>query len=175
MLTERTRAEARAKADELRRRGDLETAAVLETVLREADAGPERLDVLTTTQAADLFGVTGQTIKNWVRAGRLPGYRIGGRIMIPAAAVAEYVRPRADLARPRRSPRRGSRPARRRRPPLMAGTPRSVQEDAPLIAVLDTSVLMSQHRHWLYLAAAAGEYIDVWSTFIVNERSSWQS
>jgi predicted nucleic acid-binding protein len=37
------------------------------------------------------------------------------------------------------------------------------------LAVLDTSVLMSEHRHWLWLLARQGYYRPVWSPFIVNE------
>jgi predicted nucleic acid-binding protein len=40
--------------------------------------------------------------------------------------------------------------------------------DAPL-AVLDTSVLLSSHRHWLWLLARLGYFRGVWSTFIVGE------
>ena len=36
-------------------------------------------------------------------------------------------------------------------------------------AVLDTSVLLSQDRHWLWLLAHEGVYEAVWSTFIVAE------
>jgi predicted nucleic acid-binding protein len=36
-------------------------------------------------------------------------------------------------------------------------------------AVLDTSALFSQHRHWLWLLAHLGYYEAVWSTFIVGE------
>lgn len=36
-------------------------------------------------------------------------------------------------------------------------------------AVLDTSVLLSAHRHWLWLLARSGYYEAVWSTFIVGE------
>ena len=48
-------------------------------------------DVLTTTETGDLIGVTSQTIKNWVKAGTFPGYRVGNRIMISRAVVEEYV------------------------------------------------------------------------------------
>ena len=41
--------------------------------------------------------------------------------------------------------------------------------DVPLRAVLDTSVLLSEHRHWLWLLAQQGYYEGVWSTFIVGE------
>lgn len=36
-------------------------------------------------------------------------------------------------------------------------------------AVLDTSVLLSEHRHWLWLLARLGYYEAVWSAFIVGE------
>ncbi len=40
---------------------------------------------------------------------------------------------------------------------------------ALLRAVLDTSVLLSEHRHWLWLMARLGYYEGVWSAFIVGE------
>ena len=36
-------------------------------------------------------------------------------------------------------------------------------------AVLDTSVLISAHRHWLWLLARKGYYQGIWSAFIVGE------
>lgn len=36
-------------------------------------------------------------------------------------------------------------------------------------AVPDTSVLLSEHRHWLWLLARLGYYEAVWSAFIVGE------
>lgn len=36
-------------------------------------------------------------------------------------------------------------------------------------AVLDTSVLISEHRHWLWLLARLGDYEAIWSVFIVGE------
>lgn len=39
----------------------------------------------------------------------------------------------------------------------------------PFRAVLDTSVLLSEHRHWLWLVARLGYYEAIWSTFIVGE------
>jgi predicted nucleic acid-binding protein len=35
--------------------------------------------------------------------------------------------------------------------------------------VLDTSALLSEHRHWLWLLAHLGYYEAIWSTFIVGE------
>ena len=40
---------------------------------------------------------------------------------------------------------------------------------APMRAVLDTSSLISEHRHWLWLLAQRGYYQGIWSTFIVGE------
>jgi len=39
----------------------------------------------------------------------------------------------------------------------------------PFRAVLDTSVRLSEHRHWLWLLARLDYYEAVWSTFIVAE------
>ncbi len=44
----------------------------------------------TTAEAGRIIGVTPQTIKNWVARGLLAGYRLGGRIVIPRAALEEY-------------------------------------------------------------------------------------
>lgn len=38
-----------------------------------------------------------------------------------------------------------------------------------LRAVLDTSVLLSEHRHWLWLLARLGYSEAVWSSFIIGE------
>jgi excisionase family DNA binding protein len=93
MVTAEVIGEARAAADELRRIGREDAArAILALVESARTTPPPENDLLTTTQAGNVFGVTGQTIKNWVRDGRLRGYRIGGRIMIPRHALDEYVR-----------------------------------------------------------------------------------
>lgn len=39
----------------------------------------------------------------------------------------------------------------------------------PFRAVLDTSVPLSEHRHWLWLLARLDYYEAVWSTFVVAE------
>lgn len=46
----------------------------------------------TTAEAGRLIGVSSQTIKNWVARGLLVGYRLGGRVVIPLAALEEYRR-----------------------------------------------------------------------------------
>ena len=93
MISRETLQIAKRTAEELRQRGEHERAEAVEALLEAAreEAVPS-LDLLTSTQAGDLLGVTGQTIKNWVRQGRLGGYRVGGRIMIPKEVITEYVR-----------------------------------------------------------------------------------
>lgn len=92
MLTEATLLQAQKMAEELRRRGELAPAELIETIIEETrQLVTPPLDLLTSTQAGELFGVTGQTIKNWVREGQLQGFRIGGRIMIPRATLVDYI------------------------------------------------------------------------------------
>lgn len=45
----------------------------------------------------------------------------------------------------------------------------SRSEQFSLRVVLDTSVLLSGHRHWLWLLADLGYFKPVWSAFIVGE------
>jgi excisionase family DNA binding protein len=91
MIPSETLEIARRTAEELRERGEIERAQAIEALVEaQRDALPS-LDLLTTTEAGDVLGVSGQTIKNWVRQAQLPGYRVGGRIMVPRDAVAEYV------------------------------------------------------------------------------------
>lgn len=93
MIAEQTIRIAQDTAEELRQRGEDNRARAVEALVHAVrDEAMPTLDLLTSTQAGDLFGVSGQTIKNWVREGRLSGYRIGGRIMIPKDVVADYVR-----------------------------------------------------------------------------------
>lgn len=93
MITERTLMAARQAATDLRQRGEVEWAAAIEALVEAArDEAVPALDLLTSSEAGDLLGVTGQTIKNWVRAGHLTGFRVGGRIMVPKESVAAYAR-----------------------------------------------------------------------------------
>jgi excisionase family DNA binding protein len=93
MITSDTIQVAKKTAAELRRLGQLEQAEAIEALLAVApDETIPSLDLWTTTQAGELLGVSGQTIKNWVKQGRLSAFRVGGRIMIPKDALAEYVR-----------------------------------------------------------------------------------
>jgi excisionase family DNA binding protein len=93
MISDETLRIAEETAAELRERGAQEQAQAIEALLEVArDEAIPALDLLTSTQAGDLLGVSGQTIKNWARQGRLAAYRVGGRIMVPKDAVADYVR-----------------------------------------------------------------------------------
>jgi excisionase family DNA binding protein len=93
MISEETLQIARRTAEELRQRGEDERAQAIEALVDAAqqDVVPS-LDLLTTTEAGDVLGVSGQTIKNWVRQGHLKGFRVGARIMVPKDAVDDYVR-----------------------------------------------------------------------------------
>lgn len=93
MVTARTLKLAQRTADNLRQRGEVAEAKAIETLVKAVgDDQLPSLDLLTTSQAGDLLGVTGQTIKNWVRQGRLPAYRVATRIMVSKDAVSDYVR-----------------------------------------------------------------------------------
>ena len=92
MVSQETLRSARRTAEELRQRGQLERAQAIESLVEAVhDEAIPSLDLLTSREAGELVGVTGQTIKNWVRQGRLEGYRVGSRIMIPKNVAANYV------------------------------------------------------------------------------------
>jgi excisionase family DNA binding protein len=66
-------------------------------------AEPQAL--LTTRQAGRALGVSRQTIRNWVAAGRLPAEKRGVRTMIPRQALLDEIeRSRAHHAPAERSP-----------------------------------------------------------------------
>jgi excisionase family DNA binding protein len=44
-------------------------------------------ELLTASQAAEVLSATSQTIRNWIRSGRLRAVRIGNRFFIPRAEV----------------------------------------------------------------------------------------
>lgn len=52
-------------------------------------------ELLTVSQAAEAFSATSQSIRNWIKAGRLQGVRIGNRFLIPRE---EIERLRGDLS-----------------------------------------------------------------------------
>jgi excisionase family DNA binding protein len=53
------------------------------------DRQPERMSV---EQVADLLGVTGRTINNWLNEGRIPGYRTPGSWFVLREELRDYLR-----------------------------------------------------------------------------------
>lgn len=45
-------------------------------------------ELLTVSQAAEALSASAQTIRNWIRADRLRGVRIGNRFLVPRDEVA---------------------------------------------------------------------------------------
>lgn len=83
--------------EELRRAGRDEDAEAVgfvrdlaEFVLRELRPTRPR-DLLTTGDGAMALGLSNQTVRNWVAAGRLPGVKRGVRTMIPRQAVEQEI------------------------------------------------------------------------------------
>ena len=119
---------------------------------------------MDVTDAARALGVSERTIRRWLRAGRLSGYRVGRRIRIPENAVREAVAPygtdgppdaRADaetdpILRFLRDParRRARREAAARvmdRIAEMAGQPKSFEDTA---VGLMRAVRKEEERKW---------------------------
>ena len=46
---------------------------------------------LSSVEAGDLLGVSHQTVKDWVQAGRLRGYKLGGRWKFKLSDVLRYI------------------------------------------------------------------------------------
>ena len=87
----------RAHIEELRRDGRMADAEALqfigdlaERALTEVTPASTRR-LLTTGQAALALGVSDQTVRNWVAAGRLPAVRRGARTMIEPEAVRQEI------------------------------------------------------------------------------------
>ncbi|MFN8520151.1 MAG: helix-turn-helix domain-containing protein [Chloroflexota bacterium] len=53
---------------------------------------------MTVTDVARACGVTERTVRRWLREGRLPGLRVGGRVRIPERAVRELSAPYGQAA-----------------------------------------------------------------------------
>jgi excisionase family DNA binding protein len=69
-------------------------AAAVERLMRQALGQPDSSTALagymTTGEAAGLIGVSLQTVKNWVRKGRLVGSRVGGRTLVTRTSVRDF-------------------------------------------------------------------------------------
>lgn len=48
-------------------------------------------ELLTVSQAAEALSASTQTIRNWIRSGRLRGVRIGNRFLIPHGEIERMV------------------------------------------------------------------------------------
>jgi len=55
------------------------------------------------SEAAELLGVSDDTLRRWVDAGRLPATTEGGRSVVPGAALAEFAVELADAPDPQRA------------------------------------------------------------------------
>lgn len=88
---------ARAVRGRLEAQGATEDAQVIEQLIREIAERATR-PYYTVSEAAELVGVSGQTIKNWAKRGIIQAYRLGGRIVIPRAELDSY-RPLAEAAK----------------------------------------------------------------------------
>src|SRR5712692_2375547 len=69
-------------------------AAAIERLMQQALGAPDSTAALagymTTGEAAGLIGVSLQTVKNWVRQGRLVGSRVGGRTLVTRGSVQAF-------------------------------------------------------------------------------------
>ena len=87
----------REHIEELRRTGrddDAEAVAFVRDLAERAlaERRPTRSrDLLTTGQAGLALGISDQTVRNWVAAGRLPAVKRGVRTMIPREAILEEI------------------------------------------------------------------------------------
>jgi hypothetical protein len=102
MVTQETLRLARTAAEELRQRGEFDRAKAIDALVEASrDEALPALDVVTSSAAGDVLGVTGQTIKNWVRQRRLAGYR-GWSHHGTKGGAGGLCLPCPDGARPRR-------------------------------------------------------------------------
>ncbi len=53
---------------------------------------------MTVSDVARACGVTERTVRRWLREGRLPARRVGGRVRIPERAVRELAAPYGEAA-----------------------------------------------------------------------------
>jgi len=96
MITEQTIRDAEAIADELRQRGEPGRAQTIDTIVEAVRNGngatstPEPV-AEDTERVGQLYGVSGQTLKQWVEEGRYTSYQVG-RLPIRRETVEEYVR-----------------------------------------------------------------------------------
>ena len=51
---------------------------------------------LTLKQAAELVGVTPRTVQNWIKNGKIRGYRVVGRIRVKRSDVDALYQPKEE-------------------------------------------------------------------------------
>ena len=79
---------SRRLAQDLRREGRIEDAAVVEQLVQNLEQQAARTPYATTGEIARQLGVSRQTVVNWIKRGYLPGVKLGGRLVVPAAELA---------------------------------------------------------------------------------------
>lgn len=58
---------------------------------------PTGITYISYREASERLGVSGQTLRNYVNAGRLTGYRLGARLVrLDLAEVDALLRPRSE-------------------------------------------------------------------------------
>lgn len=84
--------QAMAVRRRLEERGAADDAKVVERLVRALTSARPRAErpYYTVAEAAELIGVSGQTVKNWISRGMLKGYRLGGRIVVPRSELDDY-------------------------------------------------------------------------------------
>ncbi len=81
-------AQSRRLAQDLRAEGRNADADMVETLVQSLEQQAERTQFATTGEVAKRLGVSRQTVVNWIKRGFLPGVKLGGRLVVPTAALA---------------------------------------------------------------------------------------
>lgn len=81
-------ARSKVLARNLRQEGRIEDAEVVDELAQSLERQTHRSQYVTTGDIATRLGVSRQTVVNWIRRGYLPGVKLGGRLVVPAADLA---------------------------------------------------------------------------------------
>ncbi len=99
ILDANTLTRAQRLARDLRRQGRDDDAQTVDALLKTIDecgessaAAQDTPRYLTTGEVGQRLGVSRQTVVNWIKRGLLPGVRLGGRLMVPAAVMDRFSR-----------------------------------------------------------------------------------